>query len=73
MDFSQVPDRGAARNALDPTALSAELSTLLGSFSANLARFIEPVDELVLTSQSAAAADRRDRATPTAPRPNPVG
>jgi hypothetical protein len=37
MDFSQVLDPGAAANALDPTALSAELSTLLGGFSANLA------------------------------------
>lgn len=37
MDFSQVLDPGAAANALDPTPLSAELSALLGSFSANLA------------------------------------
>jgi hypothetical protein len=36
-DFSQVLDPGAAAAALDPSALSVDLSALLGTFGANLA------------------------------------
>lgn len=57
MDFSQVLDRGAAANALDPTALSAELAPYWAVSVPTWLRFIEPAGELVLSSQSAAAAD----------------